>query len=178
MSRPRPRSLTAGTPLVVLARLPGMSPGEQASEHMPGLVGKVALVTGASRWIGRAIALRPGRESAFVVVNYSGNAQAAQETVTAVEGAGGMPRRRCPVAHRSFMLVTSGARAHVGWSPPACPSILGGSIGCLPAPRRVTSSDRGIERSWLRVGRDWSSIPTAILRYGQRRSSALRDRFG
>ena len=56
---------------------------------MPGLVGKVALVTGASRGIGRAIALRLGREAASVVVNYSGNAEAAGETVAAVEGAGG-----------------------------------------------------------------------------------------
>ncbi len=56
---------------------------------MPGLEGKVALVTGASRGIGRAIAIRLGREAASVVVNYSGNAEAARETVVAVEGAGG-----------------------------------------------------------------------------------------
>jgi 3-oxoacyl-[acyl-carrier protein] reductase len=56
---------------------------------MPGLEGKVALVTGASRGIGRAIALRLGREAVSVVVNYSGNAQAAGETLAAVEGAGG-----------------------------------------------------------------------------------------
>jgi 3-oxoacyl-[acyl-carrier protein] reductase len=55
---------------------------------MPGLEGKVALVTGASRGIGRAIALRLGREAASVVVKYSGNADAAGEAVAAVEGAG------------------------------------------------------------------------------------------
>jgi len=53
------------------------------------LDGKVALVTGASRGIGRAIALRLGREGAAVVVNYSGNLEAARETVAAVEAAGG-----------------------------------------------------------------------------------------
>ena len=53
------------------------------------LDGKVALITGASRGIGRAIALRLGREGAAVVVNYSGNLEAARETVAAVEAAGG-----------------------------------------------------------------------------------------
>jgi 3-oxoacyl-[acyl-carrier protein] reductase len=53
------------------------------------LDGKVALVTGASRGIGRAIALRLGREGAAVVVNYSGNLEAARDAVAAVEAAGG-----------------------------------------------------------------------------------------
>ncbi len=53
------------------------------------LDGKVALVTGASRGIGRAIAVRLGRDGAAVVVNYSGNHEAARETVAAVEAAGG-----------------------------------------------------------------------------------------
>ncbi|MFA6146886.1 MAG: 3-oxoacyl-[acyl-carrier-protein] reductase [bacterium] len=53
------------------------------------LSGKTALVTGASRGIGRAIALRFAAEGAFVVVNYAGNDAAAGETLAAIESAGG-----------------------------------------------------------------------------------------
>ena len=53
------------------------------------LDGKVALVTGASRGIGRAIAVRLGQDGATVVVNYSGNQKAASETVAAIEAANG-----------------------------------------------------------------------------------------
>lgn len=50
------------------------------------LSGKVAVVTGASRGIGRAIALELGRAGAHVIVNYRGN-QAAAEAVAAEIGA-------------------------------------------------------------------------------------------
>ena len=53
------------------------------------LDGKVALVTGASRGIGRAIAVRLGQDGAAVVVNYSGNQRLPSETVAAVEAASG-----------------------------------------------------------------------------------------
>lgn len=45
---------------------------------------KVALITGASRGIGRAIAIRMAQVGADVVVNYSGSEAAAQETVDAI----------------------------------------------------------------------------------------------
>jgi len=51
--------------------------------------GKTALVTGASRGIGRAIALRFAAEGAFVVVNYAGNEAAAAETLASIASAGG-----------------------------------------------------------------------------------------
>jgi len=50
---------------------------------------KVALVTGASRGIGRAIAMRLARDGSAVVVNYSANQAAANETVAAIEQGGG-----------------------------------------------------------------------------------------
>jgi 3-oxoacyl-[acyl-carrier protein] reductase len=53
------------------------------------LEGKVALVTGASRGIGRAIAERLARGGAAVVVNYGSNAGEARKVVAGIESAGG-----------------------------------------------------------------------------------------
>lgn len=50
---------------------------------------KVALVTGGSRGIGKAIALRLAAEGAFVVVNYAKNKPAAEEVLSQIENAGG-----------------------------------------------------------------------------------------
>jgi 3-oxoacyl-[acyl-carrier protein] reductase len=51
--------------------------------------GQVALVTGASRGIGRAIGLALGQAGVYVVVNYRGNQDAAQESLAAIIAAGG-----------------------------------------------------------------------------------------
>ena len=53
------------------------------------LQGKVALVTGASRGIGRATALALASEGAAVVVNYASSNSAATEVVAEIEAIGG-----------------------------------------------------------------------------------------
>ena len=53
------------------------------------LCGKIALVTGASRGIGRAIALTLARRGAYVLVNYNGSRDRALEVVAEVDAKGG-----------------------------------------------------------------------------------------
>jgi 3-oxoacyl-[acyl-carrier protein] reductase len=53
------------------------------------LEGQIALVTGASRGIGRAIALRLSRAGAYIVVNYHGNQAAAEESLGGIVAQGG-----------------------------------------------------------------------------------------
>jgi 3-oxoacyl-[acyl-carrier protein] reductase len=59
------------------------------NEMNPSLLGKTAIVTGASRGIGKAIAIRLGAMGTSVVVNYAKNDAAAKSTVKEVETNGG-----------------------------------------------------------------------------------------
>ena len=50
---------------------------------------KTALITGASRGLGRAVAEEYAALGALVAINYASNDQAAQETLAAIEAKGG-----------------------------------------------------------------------------------------
>ena len=63
------------------------------------LTGKVALVTGASRGIGKEIALTMAANGAAVIVNYNGSKERADEVVKEIEAAGGTAEAiQCNVA--------------------------------------------------------------------------------
>ncbi|MBE5895135.1 MAG: 3-oxoacyl-[acyl-carrier-protein] reductase [Lachnospiraceae bacterium] len=63
------------------------------------LSGKVALVTGAGRGIGKEIALTLAKNGATVIVNYNGSKERAEEVVHLIEEAGGAAKAmRCNVA--------------------------------------------------------------------------------
>lgn len=73
---------------------PGSSLGEaipidERNTVMTTLTGQVALITGSTRGIGKAIAQRYAAPGASVVVNHSGDEDNAERTVEEIEAAGG-----------------------------------------------------------------------------------------
>jgi 3-oxoacyl-[acyl-carrier protein] reductase len=61
----------------------------EQEQNMSSLQGKVALVTGASKGIGAAIARELATRGAAVAVNYAGSKQAAEKLVAEIKAAGG-----------------------------------------------------------------------------------------
>lgn len=59
------------------------------------LENKVAVVTGASRGIGRAIAIKLAEQGAMVIINYNGSKEKAEEVKAAIEANGGKAELRC-----------------------------------------------------------------------------------
>ncbi len=57
--------------------------------HQPKLKNQVALVTGASSGIGKAIAIALGEEGATVIINYNSNEKGANEALDAIKEKGG-----------------------------------------------------------------------------------------
>src|SRR3954467_12489852 len=61
----------------------------RAHTTMTALAGRVAIVTGAGRRVGRALAVALGARGMRVVVHYAGSADGARETAQLIQGAGG-----------------------------------------------------------------------------------------
>ncbi|KAK2037246.1 short chain dehydrogenase [Colletotrichum somersetense] len=82
---PRARILAQSTPKCKVPRYSAESAGYDAARPF---VGKVALITGSGRGIGRGMAIELGRRGANVVVNYAPSASAAEEVVAEIQKLG------------------------------------------------------------------------------------------
>ncbi|WP_434598874.1 SDR family oxidoreductase [Streptomyces sp. A5-4] len=84
------------------------------------LIGKTALVTGSSRGMGRAAAIRLAREGALVAVHYTSSKEAADEVVATIEKDGGRAfavRAELGVpgdVHELFLALEEGLRERTG----------------------------------------------------------------
>ncbi|MGP4087152.1 SDR family oxidoreductase [Streptomyces sp. KR55] len=112
-------------PATALAKSPQSTQSPQRttrnrSTHMSRLIGKTALVTGSSRGMGRATALRLAQEGALVAVHYSSSQDSADEVVALIEKDGGRAfavRAELGVGgdvHELFLGLESGLRERTG----------------------------------------------------------------
>lgn len=108
------------------------------------LEGKAALVTGGSRGIGAAIALRLAAEGAAVAVNYAGSKEAADAVVAAIVSDGGQA-----VALRGDVC-----------DPAACSALVAGTLEAFGS-LDILINNAGITRDGLLVRMsddDWDSV--------------------
>jgi tetrahydroxynaphthalene reductase len=97
--------------------------GESKYDQIPGplgpaaasLEGKVALVTGAGRGIGREMALELGRRGAKVIVNYANSAATAQEVVNLIKKSGSDARAIKADVSEVGQIVSMFEEAHKAW---------------------------------------------------------------
>ncbi len=111
---------------------------------MQDLNGKVALVTGASRGIGAAIAFELAARGAAVAVNYAGSQEAAESVVSEIRGSGGTAVALCADISR----------------PEACTALVERTIEELGG-LHVLVNNAGIARDGLLVRMsddDWSAV--------------------
>ncbi|MFC7266004.1 SDR family oxidoreductase [Streptomyces lutosisoli] len=113
--RPAPTAAVPALPSVTVTATP-----KNWRTDMPKLSGKTALVTGSSRGMGRATALRLAQEGALVAVHYATGKEAAEEVVERIEKDGGRAftvQARLGVpgdVHELFLALEEGLRERTG----------------------------------------------------------------
>ncbi|MFF2703449.1 SDR family oxidoreductase [Streptomyces cyaneofuscatus] len=99
---------------------PATATAKKWRTHMNRLTGKTALVTGSSRGMGRAAAIRLARQGALVAVHYTARKDAADDVVAAIEKDGGRAftvRAELGVpgdVHELFLGLENGLRERTG----------------------------------------------------------------
>ncbi|TQM11397.1 SDR family NAD(P)-dependent oxidoreductase [Pseudonocardia kunmingensis] len=122
------------------------------------LVGRTALVTGGSRGIGRAVALRLAADGAVVAVNYRRDDDAAVETVNRITAAGGTARAyRAAIGDPDAVTaMVTAVRAEVG---PV--DLLVSNAGTASRGTAIADTD---ESEYLRLLRVHALGPLALVR--------------